>query len=226
MNKPTLLIDGVNKSFDSGTDRLKVLQDVSLSVSAGESVAIVGSSGCGKSTLLNLVGGLDSADSGNIHACGYDVLSLSEKGLTDYRTKGVGFVFQFHYLLKDFTALENVMLPMVMAGYKRNEAREAAEGALARVQVAGRMSHYPAQLSGGERQRTALARALVNSPALILADEPTGNLDEGHKNMVADLLFSLTSEAGKTLILVTHATDLAKRADRMFRLTEGTLTIG
>ena len=213
----------MSKSFLSGTDHLQVLRDVDLQARTGESVAVVGSSGCGKSTLLNLIGGLETADSGRIEACGYDVSALGEKGLTRYRSLGVGFVFQFHYLLKDFTALENVMLPMVMAGRSRREAAEAAEAALDEVKVADRMSHYPSQLSGGERQRAALARALVNNPGLILADEPTGNLDEAHKELVAELLFSLTSKAGKTLILVTHAPDLASRADLMFHLSEGAL---
>lgn len=226
MNNPLLKIEGLNKGFDSGSDRLAVLRDISLEVGAGESVAIVGSSGCGKSTLLNLIGGLDSADTGTIDASGYQVTSLSERGLTDYRTRGVGFVFQFHYLLKDFSALENVMLPIVMAGMDRKDAAEAAMAALERVHVAARASHFPSQLSGGERQRVALARALINNPGIILADEPTGNLDEAHKSMVADLLFSLTAEAGKILIIVTHAGDLAARAGRTYRLSEGTLSPG
>ena len=226
MSNPTLTVSHLFKSFDSGSDRLSVLEDISFAAEAGESLSIVGSSGCGKSTLLNLIGGLDTVDSGRITAGEFEVTGLSEKGLTDYRSRGVGFVFQFHYLLKDFTALENVMLPMVMTGSDRRLAAEAAESALEQVKVADRAGHYPAQLSGGERQRTALARALINDPALILADEPTGNLDDRHKALVADLLFRLTSEAGRTLILVTHAADLASRADRSFHLTEGALVSG
>ena len=223
MNDHTLEITDVSKTYRSGSDDLRVLRDVNLRAGAGESVAIVGASGCGKSTLLNLIGGLDRADSGEIRSCGYPVHELDERQLTAYRTRGVGFVFQFHYLLKDFTALENVMLPMVMAGRSRRRAAADAREVLSRVRVAEREGHYPAQLSGGERQRVALARALVNDPDIILADEPTGNLDEDHKTMVADLLFSLTSDAGKTLILVTHALGLAARADRTYRLSEGRL---
>jgi len=136
---------------------------------------------------------------------------------------GVGFVFQFHYLLKDFTAAENVMLPMVMSGRSRRESLDAAMAALESVKTSDRADHYPSQLSGGERQRVALARAVINDPPLVLADEPTGNLDEDHKEMVARLLFSLTAQAGKTLLLVTHAPDLASRADRTMRLSEGRL---
>ena len=146
-----------------------------------------------------------------------------EKDLTEYRSRLVGFVFQFHYLLKDFTALENVMLPMVMAGTGKKAAAESAEAALERVGIAPRASHYPSQLSGGERQRAALARSLVNDPALILADEPTGNLDEEHKALTADLLFSLIADSGTSLVLVTHAPDLARRAQRRFTLRDGRL---
>ncbi len=223
MNDPVIDVQALTKTFVSGSDRIRVLENISFQASEGESVSIVGASGCGKSTLLNLIGGLDSVDSGSIRVGDYPVTGLGEKGLTRYRSLGVGFVFQFHYLLKDFTALENVMLPMVMAGRGRSEASELAGHALEQVKVAGRSSHYPSQLSGGERQRIALARALVNDPALILADEPTGNLDEAHKSLVADLLFSLTAESGRTLVLVTHASDLAARADRRFRLSEGAL---
>ena len=224
MNETTVLLDNVSKTFKSGSEDLRVLKNVSFSASPGDSLAVVGASGCGKSTLLNLIGGLDKADSGIISACGFEVSRLSEKQLTSYRTLGVGFIFQFHYLLKDFTALENVMLPMLMKGARQKIAREAAMSLLERVQVEKRSEHYPSQLSGGERQRVALARALINNPRLILADEPTGNLDEKHKALVADLLFSLTAESGKTLLLVTHAADLAERADRIMKLSDGQLT--
>jgi lipoprotein-releasing system ATP-binding protein len=223
VNEETVYLDNVSKTFKSGTDTLEVLCNVNLKASRGESLAVVGSSGCGKSTLLNLIGGLEKADSGEIRACGYDVSGLSEKQLTEYRREGVGFIFQFHYLLKDFTALENVMLPMLMKGSDRIQAEKAAMDLLEKVQVSGRSEHFPSQLSGGERQRVALARALINDPRLILADEPTGNLDEKHKSLVADLLFSLTAESGKTLLLVTHAADLASRAGRVLKLSEGNL---
>jgi lipoprotein-releasing system ATP-binding protein len=223
VNETTVVLDRVCKTYQSGSDDLRVLRDVSLSASSGDSIAVVGASGCGKSTLLNLIGGLDLADSGDISSCGFEVSKLNENELTAYRSVGVGFVFQFHYLLKDFTAVENVMLPMMMRGIGQRSASESAMELLERVRVADRSDHFPAQLSGGERQRVALARALINDPQLILADEPTGNLDDDHKAMVADLLFSLTSESGKTLILVTHAMDLASRADRTMKLTEGQL---
>ena len=223
MNEITVVLDNVSKTFKSGSDDLRVLSNVSLTASRGESLAVVGTSGCGKSTLLNLIGGLDKIDSGNITACGFDVSNLSEKNLTSYRSEGVGFIFQFHYLLKDFTALENVMLPMLMKGSGQGQALSAGMELLEKVQVANRSEHFPSQLSGGERQRVALARALINDPQLILADEPTGNLDERHKALVADLLFSLTADSGKTLLLVTHAADLASRAGRTMKLTEGQL---
>jgi len=219
-----VLVEGVYKTYLSGSEEIRVLRNANLQASAGESVAVVGASGCGKSTLLNLIGGLDRVDSGSIRACGYDVDRLSEKGLTTYRSRGVGFVFQFHYLLKDFTALENVMLPALMAGTARGRAKKNAETLLERVRISNRASHFPAQLSGGERQRVALARALINNPDLVLADEPTGNLDEDHKAIVSNLLFSETAESGRVLILVTHSRELASRANRRLRLSEGQLT--
>jgi len=223
VNETTVILENVSKTFKSGSEDLRVLRDVNLTASAGESLAVVGASGCGKSTLLNLIGGLDKVDSGMIRSCGYEVSKLSEKQLTAYRSGGVGFIFQFHYLLKDFTAVENVMLPMLMKGSGRRKAQTAAMQLLEKVQVDKRSSHYPSQLSGGERQRVALARALINSPRLILADEPTGNLDEKHKALVADLLFALTADSGKTLLLVTHAADLAARAGSTLKLSEGQL---
>jgi len=223
VNEPTVILDNVCKSFESGSDKLRVLRDVCLTAFPGNSLAVVGASGCGKSTLLNLIGGLDKVDSGVIRSCGFEVSELSEKQLTSYRSGGVGFIFQFHYLLKDFTAVENVMLPMLMRGAGRRKTQAAAMQLLEKVQVDNRSDHYPSQLSGGERQRVALARALINNPMLILADEPTGNLDENHKKLIADLLFSLTSESGKTLLLVTHAADLAARAGRTLKLSEGQL---
>ncbi len=223
MNDMKIKLEGVSKSYISGSDTLSVLREVNLEASAGESVAVMGASGCGKSTLLNIIGGLDKADAGSVTACGYDVHTLGEKGLTNYRARTVGFVFQFHYLLKDFTARENIVLPAIMAGKPRREALRAADELLEKVNVAGRSTHYPSQLSGGERQRVALARALVNDPDIILADEPTGNLDEGHKSLVANLLYSLSAASGKILLLVTHAPDLAERADRVFQLSDGKL---
>lgn len=224
MSEGGVLVEGVYKTYLSGSEKIRVLRNAGLHASLGESVAVVGASGCGKSTLLNLIGGLDRVDSGSIRACGYEVDRLSEKGLTAYRSRGVGFVFQLHYLLKDFTALENVMLPALMAGKTNRAAKRDAGALLERVNMGSRASHFPTQLSGGERQRAALARALINNPNLVLADEPTGNLDEDHKAIVSDLLFSETVELGKILILVTHSQELASKANRCLRLTEGQLT--
>ncbi len=220
---PILSIREVEKSYKSGSATLSVLKDVNLEVQEGESIAIMGASGCGKSTLLNLIGGLDRVNTGEINFCGFPVNGLSENELTAYRARAIGFVFQFHYLLKDFTALENVMLPLLMQGKSKRLAADQAWQALEQVSIASRGNHYPSQLSGGERQRTAFARALINDPSLILADEPTGNLDEEHKKLVADLVFSLIRESGKTLLLVTHSEDLAVQADRVYLLKEGLL---
>lgn len=223
MNNAILHMSHVEKSYQSGSDVIKVLKDVNLTVHSGESIAIMGTSGCGKSTLLNLIGGLDKLDGGIINSCGYPVNTLDEKNLSTYRSEVIGFVFQFHYLLKDFTAIENVMLPMVMQGARHKQAHEAAAEALEQVGLGNRAKHYPSQLSGGERQRAALARALINKPKLILADEPTGNLDEENKEKIAELIFSLLIESGKALLLVTHAKNLADRASKSYLLKEGLL---
>lgn len=223
MNKRILSLAGIAKSYKTDAEQLDVLVDVNLELAEGESIAVMGASGCGKSTLLNLIGGLDKSDRGEINSCGYPVSSLDEKALTRYRSDAVGFIFQFHYLLKDFSALENVMLPMLMQGKPKEKAREAAMEHLERIGIADRCNHYPSQLSGGERQRAAFARAMINDPRLILADEPTGNLDERHKARVADLIFSMIAETRKSLVLVTHALDMAKRANKIFTLSEGRL---
>ena len=218
-----LIIKGLAKSYTSGNEEIHVLRNVNLSLAEGQSVAIVGTSGCGKSTLLNLIGGLDKVSAGQIECCGYRLNELSESHLNEYRARSIGFVFQFHYLLKDFSALENVMLPMVMTGLKRNNAKKIAREVLNNVGLDKRLNHYPVQLSGGECQRVALARALVNSPDIILADEPTGNLDEENKKLVADTLFKLVNSMGRSLVLVTHATDLASSTNLTLRLKEGEL---
>lgn len=220
-DKALITLEGVNKTYRSGRTDLKVLRDVSLRVEPGCSVVITGESGCGKSTLLNMIGGLDKPTSGRVESCGYEVSSLSEKGLTDYRNGSLGFIFQFHFLLKDFNALENVMMPALMGGTSRPSARQKAADLLARVGMEDRLDHFPSQLSGGERQRVALARALINDPPLILADEPTGNLDENNSRRVEDILFDLTSQFDKTLLVVTHDPALAGRGDRHIHLTGG-----
>ncbi|UZV49157.1 ABC transporter ATP-binding protein, partial [Treponema pallidum] len=175
MNDPILSVEQVSKSFCCATERIQILSDVSFSVPRAVKVAITGESGCGKSTLLNIIGGMEHADSGIVRVLSCDVLTLHEHALTEYRRQFLGLVFQFHHLLRDFTALENVMLPGLIAGKSYREVRARAYELLEKVRVVQRAHHFPAQMSGGERQRTAVARALINDPTLILADEPTGN---------------------------------------------------
>ncbi|TVR69162.1 MAG: ABC transporter ATP-binding protein [Spirochaetaceae bacterium] len=216
-------IRGVEKSFPNGEERLQVLRDINIDVGAGETVSITGESGSGKSTLLSLVAGLDQPEQGEIIVGAERVDRLQERELTRYRAVTVGLVFQFHYLLRDFSALENVMLPALMQNRPAAEAEERARKLLRQVGLSDRDSHYPPQLSGGERQRVAAARALVNDPLLILADEPTGNLDDYNSQRVEDTLLSLVSDHGKTLIVVTHNPALAARAARTFHLEKGCL---
>lgn len=218
MSNTVLELKSVSKSFSSVGEDLTILDNISLAVPAAAKIAIVGESGCGKSTLLNIIGGLESPTSGSILAGPYRVESLDEKEMTAYRSTWLGLVFQFHYLLKDFTALENVMLPAWMAGMKRSEAMDRAKNLLADVKLEHRMDHFPSQLSGGERQRAAVARSLVNSPSLVLADEPTGNLDPANAEVVRDLLFSVVTEHRATLLLVTHDRAMASLADTCYRL--------
>ncbi|MEX2445301.1 MAG: ABC transporter ATP-binding protein [Alkalispirochaeta sp.] len=217
----------VAKSFPNGTRRLQVLQDISFELEPGRRVAVTGESGSGKSTLLSLVAGLDTPDGGSIRVGEHEVQQLDDEGLTYYRSRVVGLIFQFHYLLQDFTARENVMLPalMISSGKReaRREIRSRAEDLLQSVGLSDRMSHMPAQLSGGERQRVALARALINDPPLILADEPTGNLDDRNSRMVEDTLFSLVADRGRTLVLVTHNRALAERTGAVLELEAGCL---
>ncbi|MDR2588981.1 MAG: ABC transporter ATP-binding protein [Spirochaetales bacterium] len=223
MSEAVLTLKEVSKTYTSASEKLTILRSVSFTVEAGKIVVITGASGCGKSTLLNLIGGLDTPTSGTIEAGRYQVGSLGEDGLTEYRRNVLGLVFQFHYLLKEFTALENIMLPARIAGLSRGEAKEKAELLIADVGLSDRKEHYPTALSGGERQRVAVARALMNDPLLILADEPTGNLDEGNSRLVEELLFSVVRKHGKTLILVTHDKSLAERGDQKYILNSGEL---
>ncbi|RKX79986.1 MAG: lipoprotein-releasing system ATP-binding protein LolD [Spirochaetes bacterium] len=218
-----LKLSEVSKTYITGSEFLPVLRGINLSVKEGSTVVITGESGSGKSTLLNLIGGLDVPTSGSIMAGGYEVERLSEKELTGYRSRVIGLIFQFHYLLKDFNALENVMIPAFMAGMPRKIAERRAEELLAQVNMYNRKDHYPSELSGGERQRVAVARALINDPPIVLADEPTGNLDERNSRNVEELLFSLVKKFGKTLILVTHDSEIAKRGDCHFQLELGLL---
>lgn len=222
-NNKIIFVQDLKKQFRTGMETLLVLDGIRFEVRLPKIVSITGESGSGKSTLLNILGGLDYATSGSITVGGYQVDTLSEDELTEFRKHTVGFIFQFHFLLKDFSALENVLLPGYMAGLSKEEAECKAEMLLGRVSLKNRLSHYPSQLSGGERQRVAVARAMMNEPEIILADEPTGNLDEDNSRNVEEILFSMAHEAEKTLVLVTHDKELASRADQAYNLSRGVL---
>lgn len=222
---PLLEVRGLRKRFPSGdAGWLDVLRDVDLTLGRGEVVAVVGASGSGKSTLLHLIGALDRATGGTVALDGVGYETLDTVALAELRNRRIGFVFQFHHLLREFSALENVMMPLRIGGWGDGEARSRAEQLLAEVGLAGRMTHRPAALSGGEQQRCAVARALVRDPGLLLADEPTGNLDHSNSAMVADLFFRLARELETAVIIVTHNRQLALRADRMLVLDDGRLS--
>src|SRR6476661_3708347 len=214
-----LKAESLTKKVTSPEGMLTIVDDVSLDIAAGESVAIVGASGAGKSTLLALLAGLDTPTSGRITLAGADLTSLDEDGRARLRAERVGFVFQSFHLVPSLTALENVMLPLELAG--RRDAREAALETLRRVGLEQRTGHYPRQLSGGEQQRVAIARAFVTRPAVLFADEPTGNLDTGTGRRVGELLFELNANAHTTLVLVTHDRELADRCGRVVRMEAG-----
>ena len=214
----------LSKHFTSAAETLEVLKDLDFELEAGKSCSIMGSSGSGKSTLLAILGGLETFDSGEVIVGGRSLHSLAEKDLPDFRKVYVGFVFQFHYLLKDFTALENVALPAYLGGMPRKRAWEKAAGLLDSVGLGARLGHFPSELSGGERQRTAIARALINDPRLILADEPTGNLDLASAANVRDILFGLPALTGASVLMATHDPDLAGKADFSFLLSGGRLS--
>ncbi len=213
----------VTRTYSEGPEKLTIFSDISLQVAAGETVAIVGSSGAGKTTLLNLLGGLDRPSSGQISICGNDIHRLSEAGRARFRNKHLGFVYQFHHLLPEFPALENVMMPCVLGGMAVSAAKEKAEGFLAQVGLAERLAHKPGELSGGERQRVAIARALVNEPQCVLMDEPTGNLDEHTGEGVRKLIESLRDELGISFVMVTHDMKMARSLGRVLRLEQGRL---
>lgn len=210
-------VEHLNKSY--GT--LQVLRDINLCISQGEVVSIVGASGAGKTTLLQLLGTLDKPDSGRILYDDVDVTGMDERALSQFRNKNVGFVFQFHNLLPEFTALENVCLPALIGGRSMSEATEEAMQLLNFLKVADRARHKPAQLSGGEQQRFAVARALINHPAVVLADEPSGNLDTQHAAELHDLFFQLRDQYRQTFVIVTHNTTLAQKSDRQIVLKDG-----
>lgn len=223
-----LTIKNLKKVYETDSEKLTVLKDLNLTVEEGSKIAIVGESGSGKSTLLNIIAGIDSVTSGTVVAGTektglWEVNSLNEGKMAEYRSHFIGLIFQFHYLLKDFTALENVYMPALIAGISKKEAMERAKQLLNDVGVADRAEHLPSQLSGGERQRVAAARALINDPTLILADEPTGNLDPANAQKIGELLFSMADKYKKTLILVTHDMNLASNGDKQLRIVEGRL---
>ena len=216
-------VAGLNKSYEVGQQRLHVLRDLELQVSQGEMVAVMGASGVGKSTLLHVLGGLDRPDAGQIHVADTDLRGLNDSELVQFRNRNVGFVFQFHHLLPEFDAAENVEMPMRIARRPLTEARQRATELLTRVGLAERLEHRPSMLSGGEQQRVAVARALVMRPALLLADEPTGDLDERTADALHDLLREMHAERNLTSIIATHNPRLASACDRVLRMEGGQL---
>ena len=213
----------LSKSYHDGHVAVDVLRDIDFTIQKGERIAIIGPSGSGKSTLLHLLGGLDKPTKGHVFQQGTDWQSLSEKKRCKLRSKYLGFIYQFHYLLPEFSALENVAMPLLLAGLSVEAATPQAEDILEHVGLADRMTHKPAQLSGGERQRVAIARALVHKPQCVLADEPTGNLDHATAMGVFELMLSLNEKFNTALVIVTHDSDLAKRMDRVMTLQKGSL---
>lgn len=219
-----LRCENISKFYDEGEQKVQVLKDVSFSMNEGELVAIVGSSGSGKSTLLHTLGGLDQPSSGEVWVRGQSLQHLSSDKLALLRNQNLGFVYQFHHLMADFSALENVMMPMLIGKQNKSEAKDRAEKMLQAVGLSHRIAHRPSALSGGERQRVAIARALVNNPALVLADEPTGNLDQKTTESIFELIKQLNAEQQIAFLLVTHDLNLAEKLNRRLTMRDGVLT--
>lgn len=225
MNTTELLrCEQISKYYQEGDNQVQILKNVCFSMNEGELVAIVGSSGSGKSTLLHTLGGLDQASSGEVFIKGQSLQKLSNNALAKLRNEHLGFVYQFHHLMADFSALENVMMPMLIGKQNKREAQDRAEKMLQAVGLSHRITHRPSALSGGERQRVAIARALVNNPALVLADEPTGNLDQATTESIFELIKQLNAEQGIAFLLVTHDLNLAAKLNRRFTMRDGVLT--
>ncbi len=224
--KMVLIAEGVSKRYRQGGQVIDVLDGVSFEVGAGESVAIVGVSGSGKSTLLHLLAGLDQPDQGSITIAGHNLSRASAQQAGSLRNRHIGFVYQFHHLLSEFSALENVAMPLMIGGEGKTAARARAEELLREVGLTHRLVHHPGQLSGGERQRVAIARALAMRPDLVLADEPTGNLDEHSADQIHDLMLRLAAESGIAFVVVTHNTQFARRMQQVYRLHGGKLEPG
>jgi lipoprotein-releasing system ATP-binding protein len=220
---PLLQAKGISKTFPVGSERLTVLHDINLTIEAGEMTAIVGASGSGKSTLLKILGTLDTPSGGELTFENTSLIKKSDRELAQFRNRSLGFIFQFHHLMPEFTALENVMMPALISGGNRQQLAATARELLVRVELDHRREHRVAELSGGEQQRTALARALIMQPALLLADEPTGNLDSRSGNLVFDLLHNLCRERKLATIMVTHNMELAGRMDQCCTLKDGLL---
>jgi len=218
-----LAAQGISKAYHTGPDEVVVWQDVNLQVSEGETISIIGASGSGKSTLLNALGGLDAIDAGEVVLAGHKIHSLAEAKRTHLRNRDLGFVYQFHHLLPEFSALENVMMPLLIRGESAKLAKTSALACLKQVGLEHRAEHKPSELSGGERQRVAIARALVGKPKVVLLDEPTGNLDQQTAQQVEDVLLELANTIGMAFVIVTHDEELAARANRRYKLSDLTL---